>query len=294
MSDTLVRTPVAVSPVAYIQWGPVIAGALTAAALATVLHAFAGAIGLAVSSTAPTWRDASVALWLLSGVYLILVAVVSYGLGGYVAGLLRECHTIIGAPAAAPERVDDDIEMRDGLHGLIVWALATLLTALLLVGAVAATTRLAAPSGGAAGPSTSVAGENLIAFDLDRLLRGERRQGDDVEHTRAEAARILLTSSSHSGVAAEDRAYLVRLVAARSGLAAPEAERRVDAAIASAKENIARARRSTVILAFMVGAAALLGAAAAWFAAVAGGEQRDDRAPAQRWRVLTVRRITLR
>src|SRR4051812_44963349 len=43
----------------YVQWGPVIAGAFTAAALATVLHAFAGAIGLAVSSAAPTWRDAS-------------------------------------------------------------------------------------------------------------------------------------------------------------------------------------------------------------------------------------------
>lgn len=73
-------------------------------------------------------------------------------------------------------------------------------------------------------------------------------------------------------------------------MAQPEAERRVDAAIASVKENIARARRSTVILAFMAGAAAILGAAAAWFAAVAGGEQRDERAPADGWHLFSSRK----
>jgi hypothetical protein len=55
-----------------VAWGPVIAGALAAAALAMVLDSFALAIGLSVSSPAPTWRDASVALVVLSGLYLIL------------------------------------------------------------------------------------------------------------------------------------------------------------------------------------------------------------------------------
>jgi hypothetical protein len=109
--------------------------------------------------------------------------------------------------------------------------------------------------------------------------------------TRAEAGRILLTASSHSGVAAEDRNYLVRLVSARTGLTQPEAERRVDATIGSAKENLARARRSSVILAFMAGAAALLGAAAAWFAAAIGGQHRDDTAYTGRWNVLGRRSI---
>jgi hypothetical protein len=229
----------------------------------------------------------------LSGVYLVFVALVAYGVGGYVAGLLRERHesattgpTPVTTNTAA--LVVDEVELRDGLHGLLVWALATLLTVILLLLAASASTRLAAPSAGAVGPGASVAGENIIAFDLDRLLRGDRRQGDDAQ-TRAEAARILLTSSSHSGVAAEDRAYLVRMVSARTGLAQPEAERRTDAAIASAKENIARARRSTVILAFMAGAAAILGATAAWFAAVAGGEQRDDRSPAGSWHLFGAR-----
>lgn len=275
MPDIIERTTVApLSHVAYVQWGPVIAGAVTAAAIATVLHAFAGAVGLAVSSTAPTWRDASIALWILSGVYLVLVALASYGLGGYIAGMLRERF----AAAVGPE----DIELRDNVRGLLVWAIATLLTALLLLMAASASTHLAAPSGDTAGPSTSVASENAIAFDIDRLLRGDRRVEADVTRTRAEVGRILLTSSSHSGVATEDRSYLVRLVGARTGLTPPEAERRVDAAIVSARNNIARARKSTVILAFMAGAAALLGAAAAWFAAAAGGQHRDDTAPARR------------
>jgi hypothetical protein len=288
MSDTLVRSATPFGPTRQVYWGPVIAGALTAAALASVLHAFAAAIGLAVSSTAPTWRDAAMALWILSGVYLVLVALIAYGIGGYVAGLLRERQGSVAAgpsPGAANTATVllEEIELRDGLHGLLVWALATLLTVLMLLLAASASTRLAAPSAGTAGPGASVAGENIIAFDLDRLLRGDRRQGEDMAQTRAEAGRILLTSSSHTGVAPEDRAYLVRLVSARTGLAAPEAERRTDAAIASAKENIARARHSTVILAFMAGAAAILGAAAAWFAAVAGGEQRDERSPVGTW-----------
>ena len=99
-----------------------------------------GAIGLAVSSTAPTWRDASIGLWILSGVYLICVALASYGLGGYVAGLLRDRFTAVTDA--------DEVEFRDNVHGLLVWAVATLLTALLLLMAASASTRLAAPSGG--------------------------------------------------------------------------------------------------------------------------------------------------
>jgi len=300
MSDTMARAAAPFAPTHQVCWGPVIAGALTAAALASVLHAFAAAIGLAVSSTSPTWRDASIGLWILSGVYLVFVALVAYGVGGYVVGLLRDRYDSPTSAAISPVTTNtapvviEEVEMRDGLHGLLAWALATLLTMSLLLLAASATTRLAAPSAGADGPGASVAGENIIAFDLDRLLRGDRRQGEDTTQTRAEAARILLTASSHSGVLAEDRAYLIRMVSTRTGLAPPEAERRTDAAIASAKENIARARRSTVILAFMAGAAAVLGAAAAWFAAVAGGEQRDERTPAGSWQLFSARKTNRR
>src|ERR1700710_2636727 len=102
----------------YLQWTPVIAGALAATALSLILVTFAAAVGLGVSSTSPTWRDASAALWILSGIYLILQALLSFGFGAYIAGRLRR-------PLAAG--LSDQVENRDGLHGLAVWALAVVL-----------------------------------------------------------------------------------------------------------------------------------------------------------------------
>ena len=259
-----------------IRWGAVIAGAVAAAALAFVLEGFALGVGFAVSSTAPTWRDTSFALVFASGIYLVLVALASYAFGGYVAARAYR-------PATAGTVVEAG-EFRDGLHGLIVWGLGTLLTGLLALGAVQATARLAAPSGSSAGPATSVAGENLIAYDLDRLFRGaESRGAPNMTYDRAEAARILFTASSHRGLQQDDRAYLVRLVSTTTGAAAPDAERRVNEAVTSAHDNIARARRSGVVLAFMLAAAALLGAAMAWYAALEGGRHRDGRVATPTW-----------
>jgi predicted transcriptional regulator len=254
--------PVAGDTSLSIQWSAIIAGAIGAAALAFVLHAFATAIGISLSSTAPTWRDASFALVFLSGLYLVLTALASYSFGAYIAARLRVPFT--GAPA--------DAEFRDGMQGLLVWALATLLTGVIVVATVNAVPKATAPSA-----STSVAGEPIIAFDLDRLFRGARPPAGNMDYARAEAARILLTTTSHNGMQADDRTYLVRLVMATTGLAQPDAERRVDDVAARARDDLNRARRSAVILGFMVGAAALVGAVAAWYAACAAGRHRDGR-----------------
>lgn len=267
MSDSR-PAPLVDGTVVGFHWTPVIAGAIAAAALAFVLHSFAIAIGLSVSSTAPTWRDASFALVLLSGLYLLLVAIVSYGFGAYLAARIRA--RVADAPV-------EDIEFRDGVHGLMVWALATLLAGLIALAAVQAAPRLAAPGGANAGSSTSVAGENIIAYDLDRLFRGERRPAGDMTYLRSEAARILLTTASHNGMAADDRAYLVRLTAATTGLSPADADKRVNEVAGAAKSDIDRARRSAVLLGFLIGASALVGAAVAWFAACVGGRHRDGR-----------------
>ncbi|MBV8747245.1 MAG: hypothetical protein JO134_19600 [Xanthobacteraceae bacterium] len=253
-----------------VQWSAAIVGAVVAAAVAFVLHSFALAIGLGVSSTAPTWRDASIGLILLSALYLFLVAFVSYGVGGYLAGRLR---------ARLSGATTDEVEYVDGVHGILAWAIATLLAGLLALGAVQAASRLAGPSVTQSGAGTSVAGENIIAFDLDRLFRSERPPVGDISYARAEAARILLTTASHRGLQEDDRAALVRLVSARTGLAPAEAERRVNDVASLARQDINRARRSLVLIAFAAGVAALLGAAVAWAAACAGGRDRDGVAP---------------
>ena len=211
-----------------LNWGPVIAGAIAASALAFVLDSFGLALGLAISSPSPTRRDTSFALVLLSGLYLVLVALASYGLGGYIAGRMQRRSD----PSELPE-------FEDGMHGLVVWGIATLLAGIL---GTVSLPLLSRTPGVAATPNatTSVPGESLIAYELDRLFRGsERRTGGDLSYDHAEAARILLTTSSHSGMDPTDRAYLAKLVAADTGTAAPDAERRVDEVAARAKQDIA-------------------------------------------------------
>ena len=242
----------------------IVLGAFAATAVSSVLLTFAVTIGLGVTSTAPTWRDASAALAILSGLYLIIQAVVSFGLGGYIAG-----HTRTSAGPAAVE----ETEHVDGAHGLGTWALAVVMGAILATWIGAATVNRTSSM---RGPAQASAAEPLLSYELDRLFRAGRRAPNvDLSAERAEAGRILLTTSSHSGLSADDRTYLIQQVGALTGLAAADAERRVDSAIANAKTAIARSRRSTIILAFSVATAILLGAVAAWAAACAGGRHRD-------------------
>ena len=248
----------------YLAWSPAIAGALIATALSAVLIAFGTAVGLGVASSAPTWRDASVALWLLSGLYLILVALVSFGIGGYIAGSIR---------TSLPPAQSADVEYRDGLHGLAAWAIAVVLT-VLLTALVGSATIARSP---AAQPTQSAtAAEPLLSYEIDRLFRPARRaQNAETALERAEAGRILLTSSSHSGVASEDRTYLIQLVSGVTGQTGPDAERRVDSVIANAKTAIKRSRAAAIIAAFSIAASILLGAVVAWYAACEGGRHRD-------------------
>lgn len=250
-------------PAGRVAWSSIILGALVATAVSSILIAFGTAIGLGVSSASPSWRDASVALWLLSGIFLVLVALVSFGCGGYFAGRTR---SIYGAATA------EDVERRDGWHGIASWALAVVLTVILTALITASTTgrstALTTP------PSSSE--PSILSYEIDHLLRAQKRLPNaELEQVRAEAGRILLTSSSHSGVSADDRAWLVQTVSTVTGTAGPDVDRRVDTVIADARHAIKRARGSTVILAFSLAASLLLGAIAAWAAAEAGGRHRD-------------------
>lgn len=270
----------------YLQWSPILLGAFAATALSFVLVTFGASVGLGVTSASPTWRDASAALWILSGVFLILQAILSFGLGGYIAGRVR---------TSIVQSTVEQTEQADGIHGLAVWALAVVMGAILatLLGAATLSRSPTAPSS-----ARTSSAEPLLSYELDRLYRAGRRAPNiDLSSERAEAGRILLTASSHDGMSADDRAYLIQQVAGATGLAAPDAERRVDNVIANSKTAIARSRRSTIILAFSVATAVLLGAIAAWAAACAGGRHRDG-APLPEWMThsnsIDRRRITAR
>src|ERR1700733_1320411 len=216
-----------------LQWTPIVVGALTATALSSILITFAATVGLGVSSAAPTWRDASWALWLLSGIYLILQAVISFGCGGYIAGRTQVPLDIGNT---------EEVERRDGLHGVGAWALAVVLGVLLAAFIGMAASR---PSALAMPPSATE--PSILSYEIDQLFRARKQASVDLAPARAEAGRILLTSSSHNGVTPEDRSYLSQMVSGTTGLTSADAERRVDSVISDSKKAIGKARASTVI-----------------------------------------------
>ena len=245
-----------------LDWASIVAGALVAAAVSTILVTFGTAVGLGVSSASPTWRDASIALWFLSGIYLVLQSIVSFGCGGYLAARVRSPYRSTAA---------DEIERRDGFHGIAAWALAVLIAV-----ALAALISLAASRPTALTTPPSSTEPKALSYEIDHLFRSPRRPpSPDIAPLRSEAGRILLTSSSHRGVSSDDRAYLAQLVTTVTGLTGTDADRRVDSIVSESKRAISHARAAGIVLAFFVATALLLGAVAAWAGAEAGGHHRD-------------------
>ncbi len=277
MIETVEAGPAAAGPVptpggplSYIHWGPGIAGAIVAAATSFVLMSFASAVGLMVASPSPTWRDTSVWLAILSGFWIIVVAVGSFALGGYIAGRVRSTW----------KASHDEVEFRDGVHGLIAWALGVMLGAALL--ALTAATFAASHTAAPARDTDGAPG--FLSYEIDKLFRSERRAEPVAPEVRAEASRALMRGLGRNELPADDRTQLVRLTSAMTGLAAPEAQQRVVQVLADARNAASQARRSAVILGFALAAALLAGAAAAWMAAGVGGKHRDNEfAPPLRW-----------
>jgi len=263
-------------PSPYIQWGPTFGGGLVAAAVFFVLMTFATAVGLAVSSVSPTWRDTSTGLVVLSGAWVVLTAVGSFALGGYIVGRLRS--TWRTSP--------DEVHFRDGLHGLVVWSLAVLIGACLTLGSTATISQSTTKSS-AVSPERTTPGEaepGFLTYELDRLFWTDNRQQPTDSQTRAEAGRILERGLGRKELAKDDHDHLVQLVSARTGLPAADADRRVAQVLSESRDAASKARRSAVIIAFTFAAALAAGAAAAWGAALIGGRHRDENvAPSMRF-----------
>lgn len=257
VGDQLVR------PASHIQWPVIFAGAIAAAGLSFALNAFAAGIGLSVASSAPTWRDASPWLALVNGLYVLFVALLAFGLGGYIAGRMRSPLNL----------VTGEMEFRDGIHGLVTWGLAVVFTAIFALMTAAVASYTLEPHGGA--QSQSVAGENIIASQLDELFRSDRNV-PNLTYRRAEAARILLKASSHQDVSTDDRSYLAAVVADGAGITEDDARMRVDREVAASRDALHRARVAAVLQAFFIGVALFFGAAVAWYSALEGGRDREQ------------------
>lgn len=254
----------------YVDWPAILAGTVVAIALSFVLLTFGSAIGFSVTSFEP--REGASLFWLsvVSGLWFIWVAITSFGAGGYLAGRLRR--PVAGASL-------DEVEVRDGAHGLLVWATGAIVGAMLAASGIGG---VIGAAGAAAGTVAQTASQ-AVGGDLDvisqRLMR-TATGGDPAIAT--EARGIILRGLAAGDVPADDRAYIASVVAERTGVPQEEARSRVDAAITDAKalydkavDTAEKIGVGTAIAAFLVAATMLCAGAAAYMAAVAGGDHRD-------------------
>jgi hypothetical protein len=274
-----------------VSWASVAAGAVTAAAISLALIALG--VGLGLSSISP-WSDSGVSaatFKVTTGIYLVLVAVMSSAIGGYLSARLRSKWTDLHT---------NEVFFRDTAHGFIAWAFATIISA----GALgAATTHLVSgAAAGAAISSPAATSSNPVQIYVDRLFRREgvpsssaaSATGSDTggaggspsasaatpqganAQTRAEVTRLLAASlSPDDRLSAADRVYVARLIAAQTGLSQADSEKRVDEIIQQAKAAADQARRNAAQFAFWMTAALLFGAFSASLAAAEGGQHRD-------------------
>lgn len=272
-----------------VSWGAVLAGAAAAAALSFILLILG--VGLGLSSVSP-WSFNATAIGVSTIVWLAFMQLAASGIGGYMAGRLRVKWSSIHT---------DEVHFRDTAHGLLAWAVATLITVAVLAGgtravlsgAIDASSGVAAAVGpaAAAGAKAGEGSANPLDYFSDMLLRaapaaGTGEAGSTVADQRVEIGKIFATSLSTGSLAADDRAYLGQVVASRTGLTQAEAEARVDAVYARAAKAAAdakakaqqaadTARKAGAHTALWMFVALLLGAFVASLAATFGGRQRD-------------------
>ena len=110
----------------------------------------------------------------------------------------------------------------------------------------------------------------------DPALHNSGQNAGNASDSRGEIARLFTASLSNGGdLKPADREYLSKVVAARSGLSQPDADKRVNDVVTQAKTDIDAARKAAAQLAFWLTASLLIGAFCASLAATEGGGLRD-------------------
>jgi hypothetical protein len=243
-----------------VSWGAVIGGAFVAAALSLILLALGAGFGLSAVSPWSNVGASAEAIGAAAIAWLILTEVVASAMGGYLAGRLRTRWSSIH---------NDEVHFRDTANGFLVWAVAVVVTVAFLAAGAASMV-------GAPGEAAVAQGNPAEAYFVDRLFRSDHPvTSDNDPFVRSEAARIFDYAVLQNQTSAQDSNYLAQLVAAKTGLTASDAQRRVSDTLAEARLAEDDARKATAHLLLWIFVALLLGAFCASYAATIGGRQRD-------------------
>jgi hypothetical protein len=277
-----------------VSWPAIIAGAVVASALSLALLMLGAGVGL--GSVSP-WSHNNVSVTtfgVLAAAWFIAVQLFTSGVGGYLAGRLRTRWVSVHT---------DEVYFRDTAHGLIVWAVGAVISALLLTSLASSVARGVADTGAsalqaagnaAAAPASQLAGRATSSvgdpgdYFTDMLFRTDRPAASgDSAATQAEVGRILATDALAGDMPAADKTYVAQVVAARTGLSQGDAEKRVsdvvsqaksakEKAIDAAKTAADAARKTGVYVALWAFISLLVGAFSASYMATLGGRIRDD------------------
>ena len=289
-----------------VSWGAIFAGAAAAAALSLILLMLGTGLGLSSVSpwahrgvTATTWGVATI-LW------VTLTQLFASSMGGFLAGRLRTKSVALHT---------NEVQFRDTAHGFLSWAVATLVTAVLLTsvigsiissgvqagasvaGGIATTASVATASGAAAAGSEMAkqgSDNGPMSYFVDSLFRKDSskvdataQSGSDSSSPAAEVIRIFMNAVQSGSLSPEDVKYAGQLVSQRTGLTQKDAEKRVNDTYAMVQEKMRAAEVATKAAADKGRKASAYGAL--WFfitllggaifaslAAKYGGKRRDQ------------------
>ena len=261
-------TLAAETPVSGVSWAAVAAGAVASLALTLVLLSFGAGLGFAVVSP---WGGSGVSATTFeigTGLYFIVMAMISSAIGGYLAGRLRT--KWVGVRAT-------EILFRDSAHGFLAWAAASVLGAILL--ASPASSLIGGTLSGATQAAANSAQSSPMDGYVDTLLRSDNAASSPQQgapDTRVEMVRLFTTSFRNGNdLSTNDRAYVAKVVAARTGLSQADAEKRVNDVTAQVKADLDKARKAAMQLAIWLTLSLFIGAFSASLAATEGGGLRD-------------------
>jgi hypothetical protein len=262
------------------SWPSIIAGAFVAAAATVILLALGSGIGFASLSPWPNHGASVTTFAITTAIWLIVTQWISAALGGYIAGRLRT--RWMGTHV-------HEVFFRDTAHGLITWAVATILVATVAAGSI----KSAAGAAGAAGRAVADAGmaavnsatnSTLSAYEIDKLFRSSNSGGAaSLADTRVETAHIVANALVSGSVSEADRTYLTEQVAARTGATRADAEARVDGFLAAVTQAEAKlraeadsARKAAAQASLYLALSMLIGAFIGSVSAALGGRIRDE------------------
>ena len=259
----------AVEPsIAGVSWPAVLAGAIASCALTLVMLSFGAGLGFSVVSP---WGNSGVSATTFkigTGLYFVVMAMISSAVGGYLAGRLRTKWTGVRT---------DEVYFRDTAHGFLAWAFASVLGAIIL--ASPATSMISGAASGATQAAATTQSSGPMDGYVDALLRSDLSASQNATtpaDARGELVRLFTTSFRTGGdLNPADRGYVAKLVSTRTGLSQADAERRVADVTARIKTDLDNARKAAMQLAMWLTLSLFIGAFSASLAATEGGGLRD-------------------